>query len=224
MFPSVPWRDFPRYMQWEQGEHVTMIAPTGQGKTTLALELLPLRSFVMVLATKRRDATLNGLAKQGYKTMREPHPQIAPRAIVKPPFPRDPDAMFAAHRATFKAALTVAYRTGGWCIFADEVRYLADQLKLKSYLELLWLQGRSLGVSLVAATQRPRHIPLEAYDAATHLFFWRDSDMGNIKRIAEISGDIDTAAIMGRIPELPQYQFVYVNTRTGRVYESKVEK
>jgi hypothetical protein len=55
-------------------------------------------------------------------------------------------------------------------------------------LELFWLQGRSQGNSLITATQRPRFIPLEAYDQASHLFLWRDNDTANIARVAEMAG------------------------------------
>lgn len=221
-FPQVPWSDFRRAMQWEQGEHVTMIAPTQQGKTTLARQLLPARRFVMVLATKRKDKALQEFADDGYRVMPAPQ-EWAEHVVIRPPFPRDPDKLFTAHRATFRRALTAAYQSGGWTVYADEIRYLTQRLKLAGELELLWLQGAGLGVTVVCATQRPRNIPLEAYDQATHLFLWRDSDRSNVERLAEIGGTVDRAAIMRRVPQLPRYQFVYVNTRTDTVIESKVE-
>lgn len=209
-------------MAWEQGEHVTMIAPTGEGKTTLAREILPWREYVMVLATKKRDKVLEEFQKDGYVKTREPR-TYQQRCIVYPPFPKDPDQLFSAHRKTFKRALQKAYPGGGWTVYADEVRYLCDQLNLGGMFELLLLQGRSLGATVVASTQRPRHIPLEFYDQPTHLFFWRDTDAGNIKRVAEIGGVVDRDQIMHRLPRLPQYQFIHVNTRTSQVTESKVE-
>lgn len=209
-------------MNWQQGEHATLIAPTGEGKTTLARQLLPLRQHVMVLATKQRDKVLAEFRQDDYRPMREPQ-AWAERVIIRPPFPRDPDKLFAAHRDVFRRALVTAYREHGWTVYADEVRYLAGKLRLQDELELLWLQGRSLGVTVVASTQRPRHIPLEAYDQATHLFLWRDTDRSNVERIAEIGGAVDRGEIMRRVPQLPRYQFLYVNTRTGTVNESKVE-
>lgn len=221
-FPQVPWEEFPTHMRWQQGEHVTMIAPTGEGKTTLARELLPLRDFVMVLATKRRDKVLDQFKNDGYVVTKKPPKAWQERVIVYPPFPKDSSQLFAKHRAVFKEALLAAYANGGWTVYADEVRYLCGRLGLADLFELLLLQGRSLGATVVASTQRPRHIPLEFYDQPTHLFFWRDSDAGNMKRIAEIGGTIDRAQIMARLPQLPQYQFIHVNTRQNTVVESKV--
>jgi hypothetical protein len=222
-FPFVQWEDFPRHMQWKQGEHATLIAPTGQGKTTLIREILPsstaVREYVMVLVTKKRDDTLS--AFEDYKKMNSPEPW-AKKVMIYPPFPRNPDKMFELHRDIFKNALVTAYRQEGWTVIADEVRYLSEQLRLDRYLELIWLQGRSLGVTLVASTQRPRHIPLSAYDQATHLFLWRDNDKGNIGRLAEIGGTVDRRRIIERIPDLPRHQFIYVNTRSGETVESRV--
>lgn len=220
-FDVVAWSDFRSRMEWQQGEHVTLVGTTGQGKTTLTEHLLlPKRDYVMVLRTKRRDSSLDSFPN--FHKAEIPQTWMK-RVMVTPPWPKEAERLFAAQRTVFKRALNDAYRSGGWCIVADEVRYLTDQLKLKSLMELLWLQGRSLGVSIVASTQRPRHIPLEAYDMATHLFFWRETDKANVARVAEISGGIDTNAIMDRLPHLPQYQFLYVNTRTGEILESKVE-
>jgi ABC-type nitrate/sulfonate/bicarbonate transport system ATPase subunit len=34
--PRIPWADFlANHFQWERGEHVALIGPTGQGKTTM---------------------------------------------------------------------------------------------------------------------------------------------------------------------------------------------
>src|SRR5690349_6421632 len=69
--PPVSWDDFYGYFgaNWRQGEHVGLIGPTGSGKTTLAMWLLPLRKYVVVLGTKPRDKTLDELAARGYYKM-----------------------------------------------------------------------------------------------------------------------------------------------------------
>jgi ABC-type Mn2+/Zn2+ transport system ATPase subunit len=48
--PRVPWEDFRETMGWRSGEHVGMIGPTGQGKTTLMhaiLDILLLKKKIL---------------------------------------------------------------------------------------------------------------------------------------------------------------------------------
>src|SRR5665811_2389635 len=55
--PRVPWSTLQSELarNWKQGQHITIAAPAGHGKTHLALALAELSRFVLVLATKRRD-------------------------------------------------------------------------------------------------------------------------------------------------------------------------
>lgn len=222
------WDRFLEHWLWKQGEHLTAIGPTGTGKTTLLVAALKKRDFVLFLATKKEDRTVNKLARSGYKIVqdyREIQPEIDHKVILKPPFPNvSAKELKALHQRIFRDALTWVFRTGAWCVVADEVRYLTEYLRLDDEMELLWLQGRSLHITVACATQRPKAIPLSAYDAATHLFFWRDNDKVNQQRIAEISGvDIDPKELMREVANLPRHELLYVNTRTGEGVRTKVE-
>lgn len=219
--PQLDWQSCFDAINWRQGEHVTLVGPTGQGKTTLATKLLQKRAWTMVMATKKRDETLQQF--KGYHKTEYPQDWQRRCIVTLRKWPKDPAKLQEAQRNLFRRALILPYQVGNWCVYCDEVRYLSDDLKLSQELKLLWLQGRSLGVSLVVATQRPRHIPLEAYDMATHLFFWGDSDINNVRRIAEIGGRLDRQVIMDTVLQLPKYHFLYVNTRTDEVFQSKVE-
>ncbi|MGY5106759.1 hypothetical protein, partial [Streptomyces sp. 900105245] len=83
---------------------------------------------------------------------------------------------------------------------------------VKVYLQ----QARSIGISLVVASQRPAWIPVEVFDQSTHLFFWRDNDERNLNRMAGI-GWLSANTIREAIANLPQYHVLYVNTRTGEM-------
>ena len=92
---SVPWGTFLSGFRWNQGEHVSLIGPTGHGKTTLAGHLLehpPIgrfhphsqhpywrtlkqvppesvelpRPYVVIFANKRRDETAERFLQRGY--------------------------------------------------------------------------------------------------------------------------------------------------------------
>jgi len=212
--PRMEWSAFLDWLSWRQGEHVTLIGPTGQGKTTLAIELLPVRKWVVMFATKPKDRTLDGLRREGwYVTAEWPAPALERRVILWPPA-----AKLDSRRdqvAAFGEALEAIYRTGAWCIYADELAYLTDELRLEPELRMMWQQGRSLGISLVAGFQRPANVPLLAYSQATHLFLWRTNDGRDLKRLQEVSGVVDLRTMLATVQSLDRHEALYVNTRTG---------
>lgn len=223
----VSWDEFLSYFAnpsrgWQQGEHVTAIGPTGAGKTTLLRQILPIRRYVLVLASKPRDPLMSSLKEDGYRVgHRWPSPAGVNRYVYWPNARRMRD--LPEQKEAFRRVLEDVYEVGGWTVYMDEIRYLSDFLGLKSELQVLWLQARSMSASLVGGTQRPFYIPLEAYDQATHLFFWRDSDRRNLNRISELN-DVDANRIKEVVRNLPKHEVLYVNTRTGEVFITKAEK
>lgn len=211
--PRIAWEDFLADFVWNQGEHVTLLGPTGQGKTTLAREILPRRDWVVTFGTKAKDETLNAMIKQeGFKRQKEWPPPPHVRRVVLWPDMSKPTYKVEQQRV-FYEALSEIYKSGGWCVYLDELRYICDTLKLGELVEVLWQQGRSLGISVVGGNQRPRFVPLNAYDQATHLFVWNFNDKENAKRLSEIVG-VDEKEVTAVIRGLPKYDVLYINANT----------
>lgn len=218
---QVRWDAARTRMDWRQGEHITLVGPTGRGKTELEISLLASHPWVVFLGTKRIDPTQDKLRAAGYRIISDPaelNPELATRFVFRPRFPKTTASeLKRAHTLVFRELLMRAYRQTGWTIAADELRYIAHFLGLTDELMLLWLQGRSQGSTVIGGTQRPRFIPLEAYDQATHLFFWRDKDRANVDRVAEIAG-IDRRTATAIVPNLPLHNVLYVNTATDDMF------
>lgn len=219
--PRVPWDLFLQRLQWRHGEHFTLIGPTGQGKTTMLLNLLELHPFVVVLATKPKDETMDQLISHGYYKMERWYSLEAkqePRRVLWPDARRLDSVAY--QKRIFDHALGAIYREGGWTVAVDELWYFANQLRLGHEIKLYLLQARSLGISLLSATQRPANVPLEVYDQSTHLMFWRDNDENNLKRISGISWR-SARVIKHIIANLEPFQVLYINTRTGEMLRTR---
>lgn len=236
--PVVPWSTFLAGLStpgtgdyWRPSEHVSIIGPTGSGKGVLTQQLLPIRKAVCVLGTKPKDRTLDALMSQGYTRIRQwppslpwyrkPHsPDWWQHVVLWPPYRGTADR--DVQRVVFEQALGEMFAAGDWCVNADEAYYLCRQLGLTSWLEDYWTQGRSIGLSLVAGTQRPAWVPLFMYDQATHLFFFADNDEENLRRVGGLGG-LSAKAVRATVAGLPEHSVLYVNTRRRQMAITRVE-
>jgi energy-coupling factor transporter ATP-binding protein EcfA2 len=222
--PRVPWDRFQeRVFTWRRGEHVALLGPTGQGKTFLMRALLPLHPFVTVFATKPRDDVMENLvSRNGYQKIERwgSYPvKDMPRRVLWPDATRLDSVQI--QKDVFHDAFGRMFREGGWTVVWDETWYLTNVLRLEMDVRVFLLQGRSLEISCLAATQRPANVPLEIYDQSTHLFFWRDNDDRNLTRLREINargGRIVKSIVMNLEP----HQVLYINTRTGQMVRTRV--
>lgn len=207
--------------EWEQGEHLSVVGPTGTGKTTLCKAILPRRRFVVALATKPKDTNLEAMTRQGYRKIKEwPPPALVERALLWPKYRGKRD--LPAQRRIIEHALSDGFEKGGWTFFVDELAYLCEMLRLDLDLKLIWQQGRSNGNTLVGCTQRPAFVPLDMYSAATHLFFFGTNDKRDLDRIGGI-GSIDPATIRHFVAHLAEHDALYLNTRSGAMAVTRVK-
>jgi hypothetical protein len=207
------------------GEHVTFLAPTQAGKTTLAFELLEATANTevpaIVLVQKPKDPTItewtNHLqTKNWIKTkVWPPNPlrKKAPGYILWPDHTYKPEADNTKLREVFRRAILDSYKKGNRILFADETYYLSDRLDLDDELIQIWAQGAGMGCGLWAATQRPAYIPLWGYSQAEHLFLANDPDKRARIRYGEIGG-INPKFVEWQTERLPKYHWLYIR-RTG---------
>jgi len=225
LIPYKRWDEFLRLVSFKQGEHITIVGTTGSGKTVLERELVERRRFTALLGTKNEDAELyKPFEDRGYEITDDfdPHPDRQDSRIIFRPRLSTPDQKgLEKQRQAFEAMLFQVWEYGGWTLVADEIWYLTVRLKLSAIFETFWTAGRSNHITVVAATQLPVAIPLMAFDQATHLFLFRNTDRYRINRMAEFAGS-DTALLREVIPLLPRHEFAYVDTRSGSLYRSKV--
>jgi hypothetical protein len=219
-----PWETARDSMDWKQGEHVTIIGPTGQGKTTLALDLMRKRGYPLILATKPRDTTMERMRREGWHIIRD-WPPTRDRTILWPKMTRPTDKPDQAR--VIEQALNNVYTSGGYAVLIDELSYVLSlphmdtrYVKSGEAVAQIWQQGRALNISLVSCILRPSHIPLLAYDQATHIIMFRDNDETNLKRMGGL-GHWSRREIIDNVSQLNRHEFLMLNTRTGEMLRSK---
>jgi hypothetical protein len=222
IIPTVRWDAFKREFKWEQGEHATLIGPTGVGKTTLAAELLEQRKWVVAFLTKSRDETYKLFRKRGFQAIKTWPPPPDMRKVMLWPVQRASNLLGdnAIKRREFAKALEHVNRSGSWTLYFDEVRFLTRMLQLAKQIENVWMQGRSADITVVASTQRSAWIPLEAYSETKHLIVWDNPDEHNTRRLKEISGVQDLQQVAR---QLRYHQFIYSNNVTRKKLISELE-
>lgn len=199
-------KDFAK--EWKPGQHIAIIAPTGQGKSTVLVSLLGLRKWALGFDPKGGDETL---AATGY-----------PRLPQWPPARKYYDKMHRGEPVSFlvgpkvhkridlprlklvqQAALRGVFDDGGWTVAVDEFQILSDRrmMNLGTDVETLLISARHKKVSVVTLFQAPRNVPRAAADQSSHLFLGLTLDTDVVNRLAEITGR-EKAEIRGAITGL----------------------
>lgn len=230
--PVIEWDDFLTYvLDWQQNQHLGLVGPTGQGKSNLLFWLLQERDYVTYFATKIKDETLDKYIARGYARIPD-WPPVKGRGILRRKvgageMPRRllwPDATDINAETeqldVFGRAISDIYVRGGWCTVWDDYWYLIHILGLEKQSKKMLLNARSNYIPFVVGAQRPAGNRLvELFDQATHLFFFRDNDEPNLKRIGGV-GWQSSRLIQGFVANLDPFQALYVNTRNGWMYRT----
>lgn len=197
--PKKPWQEVKHdiYDRWHTHDspHHSIISLSGGGKSYLATRgLLPMRGWrrALIIDNKGDDETLRGVGKAVRQL-----PQRDSRLRGR----KEPDTRWyrlvvsddwGRAREQVKDALAQCYKQGDWTVFVDECRNLTDpripSLNLRSYVEQIWLRGRSRGVEMVSMTQAPRWVPSSFYDQPSFVWIGRINDERAHQRLREIGG------------------------------------
>lgn len=214
---------------FKQGDHVTILGPTKGGKSTLALDVVELRDYVLGIFTKPADEILDKLKGRGWDTMRDLEPRVQngvvlPQRIAFHPVFRSGSIRDKELRQAeaVRDAFDYVFEARRWCVFVDEGVWLAQHLGMARELQAVWYQGRTMDLSLVFLAQRPAWVPRAAYSQAEHVFLFHTADREDQKKFADFGGGVDVDAIRELVAGLERYEFLYVAPHERTLLRSKV--
>lgn len=217
---GVKWDDFLGYFRenWTPGQHVALIGPTGEGKSTFAVGVLKNRKYVLAFDPKGGDDTL---ASSGFKRIAHwPPPgrtwddmtEGKPARLIIGARGADP----ADLAVEFDRALDDAFKQGGWTVYFDEFQIASDRrmMNIGPKIEKLLISARYKKVSVVTAFQAPSWVPTASTRQARWIVMWPTRDEDCIKAVAQKAGR-EKLQVMEVVKNLPAFHALVIPPRAG---------
>jgi hypothetical protein len=225
--PFVPWERVEARLErdFKPGAHITAIGPNGAGKTHVLVQLADLFDrWTIALVAKRRDPLLESLIGAGYVPIESTDEidwvddgPIDKRYLF---WPKASAKATARDRLAFQApkmaeALDFVDRTENWVVLCDELHWLTKNLHLEPEVSAAYFQGRTQGVSILGAAQRPTHVPLYAFSQASYLLLFQTADERDLDRLAEISAGFSRDLIARAVLDLDwqAHELLFIDVR-----------
>lgn len=239
--PFLEWPAMYDYLtrEFQQGEHVSLLGPTGTGKTHMALAIAEIRTYVLVLATKQRDPLVEDAVKHGYylvpqTRMEVPYvdgrpqykhviywPRLNDRQAAKLPESQRIKARKAIQKPLIAGALGYVDLNGHWCVVLDEGTWIYKDLRLGDDVDSALNQWRTNKASIVICGQRPAWMGRYVLSQPTHVFLFQTSNVEDAKSLGNISG-ANTHLVREIVQQLDHrtHEALYFNSRTREMFRT----
>jgi len=197
---------------YQPGQHVTFLGPSGRGKTTLAVQLLlavrryhpEIRTVVLHGKIKGRDHVIEDLSRRSGMPLTTHYPPRGMRAryrarnrrgmilrpLTKPldTTQEENDVLTVEYRRAIHSSYHAPMKRPV-IVIVDEAHQTHTDLGLRKDCEGPLMRGRPV-CGEWSLVQRGRYVSYHVYDQAEHVFMFYDPDRNNQQRYSEI-GDVD---------------------------------
>lgn len=212
-----------------QPEHVEVLGPTGSGKSYwekwVLLERVRLRrSAVVILLTKPADKTLAELdwpvvTRWPPSQWNDKHRQVV--------FHARSHGLGRAARAR-QAEQVEQLLDGLWhpdsnvVLAVDEIAYVEQELGLRTHMTTFFREGRTLGITIMASTQRPAGVSRAVHSETAWCVAFAPKDEEDAERMAQILGEKKHYKEVLMDLDREKREFVLVHNLTREAYISHI--
>lgn len=212
-----------------QPEHVEVLGQTGSGKSYWEKRVLEERvklrgSHVVVLLTKPTDKTWAAsdwpvITKWPPSKWKEENRQViyhaASRGLGR--------AALARQSAQVEELLDALWHKDANVILAvDEIAYVEQELGLRTHMTTYLREGRTLGITVLASTQRPAGVSRAVHSETGWAVAFAPKDEDDAERVAQILGEKKHYAEVLMDLDREKREFVIVHTLTREAYISHI--
>lgn len=119
----------------------------------------------------------------------------------------------------FDEVCEIVFNNRNRLIYVDEASIISSATKIEDWHNMIMTQGRTYGVGIINASQRPRIIHNTLISESEHLFIFHLNLETDIYKIRQQTGDA-----ADEIKYLPEHYFMYYSVRFNKSYLFKPVK
>lgn len=216
-------------------EHMAIYGQTGRGKSHFEAYILKERarlrgSRIVIIATKPADKTLT---KMGWPVVTKWPPETGWtkkkdhfRQCI---FWAKADGLDQAAQARQSMRVRTVLEelwvpNSNTVVVFDEIAYVEQELKLATVTSRYFREGRALGITVVATTQRPANVSRTMHSETTWSVFFAPKDEEDAERLAQIAGNKTYFKRALNELDATNYEFLLVHNFTGEYVISSLPK
>lgn len=211
-----------------QPEHVSIYGPTGSGKshfekTILLMRAAARKSTTIIVATKPDDHTLTSM---GWPVVDEWPAGYDKQQVIYWAKSRDlGEQGLAQQRKKVMSLLNRVWQPNSNIVLSfDELAYIEQDLGLRVPITRFYREGRALGITLVATTQRPSGVTRYMHSEAGWMVAFAPEDEDDRDRVAQILGNKGYYREVLSELDRERHEFLLIHKLTRESYISHLPK
>lgn len=209
-------------------EHISVYGQTGSGKSYFERWILKERakareSHIVILMTKPDDETVSGT---GWPVVERWPPDYGKKQVIfwakKPGAPGNPQGLVEQRKRVLSLLNALWVPKSNHILWFDELAYLCEDLGLRTVCTTYYREGRGLGITIGAGTQRPSGVVRQMHSEAGWKVAFSPEDEDDAKRMAEVMGNRRFYFDVLQSLDRSKYEFLITHRLSRRAYISAI--